>query len=196
MVTVYPRSARAVTRSKGSVTFARLVRLQHLGLNRKQHACVCFLPRLTPALAPPLRRRFFEETSVAERFYDCLNCGKQMRWSSSKNNKYCSFSCQHSFQRKIRIETKLVVGTVFRGGMPSWVKKHLAALRGYSCEVCGISEWNGKKLSLEVDHIDGVHYNNIIENLRLVCPNCHSQTVTYKARNKGNGPTLNKAPEA
>ena len=43
------------------------------------------------------------------------------------------------------------------------------------CEICGLSCWNGKKLVLEVHHIDGNHYNNKIKNLLLVCPNCHSQ---------------------
>lgn len=51
------------------------------------------------------------------------------------------------------------------------------------CEICGQSAiWNGKKLILQLDHIDGNHYNNSIENLRIVCPNCHSQTKTFCGR--------------
>ena len=46
---------------------------------------------------------------------------------------------------------------------------------------------NEKKIVLEVDHIDGLHYNNTVDNLRLICPNCHSQTDTYKNKNNGNG---------
>ena len=60
-------------------------------------------------------------------------------------------------------------------------------------EVCGISEWNGKSLSLEIDHIDGLHTNNNPNNLRIICPNCHSQTDTYKAKNKGNGRASRRA---
>lgn len=49
----------------------------------------------------------------------------------------------------------------------------------YKCSVCGISEWNEKPLMLQLDHINGDRYDNSIENLRLICPNCHSQTDTY-----------------
>ena len=52
------------------------------------------------------------------------------------------------------------------------------------CEMCGITEWQGKLLSMQLDHIDGNSHNHILDNLRLVCPNCHSQTDTYCGRNK------------
>jgi HNH endonuclease len=53
------------------------------------------------------------------------------------------------------------------------------------CKRCGITEWQGEKLSLHLDHIDGDNTNNSIENLRVLCPNCHSLTPTYCGRNKG-----------
>lgn len=54
----------------------------------------------------------------------------------------------------------------------------------YKCAICGISEWNGKTLSLELNHINGENNDNRLENLRFLCPNCHSQTDTYGARNQ------------
>lgn len=55
------------------------------------------------------------------------------------------------------------------------------------CEICGVSEWRGIKLNLDLDHIDGDSFNNLESNLRLLCPNCHSITDTYKGRNKNAG---------
>ena len=52
------------------------------------------------------------------------------------------------------------------------------------CEVCGVEEWNGKKLSFQLEHIDGNRYNHSLDNLMIICPNCHSQTETYCGRNK------------
>lgn len=57
-------------------------------------------------------------------------------------------------------------------------------LKKWECEKCGISEWNGKPIMLELHHINGNHYDNRIENLQILCPNCHSQTDGYKNRKK------------
>ena len=54
----------------------------------------------------------------------------------------------------------------------------------YTCAICGITEWQGKNLSLELDHINGINNDNRLENLRFLCPNCHSQTVTYGSKNQ------------
>ncbi len=52
----------------------------------------------------------------------------------------------------------------------------------YKCENCGIKEWDGKPISLQLDHINGINNDNRIENLRLLCPNCHSQTKTFSGK--------------
>ena len=54
----------------------------------------------------------------------------------------------------------------------------------YKCACCGITKWNNKTLSLELDHINGINDDNRLENLRFLCPNCHSQTTTYGSRNQ------------
>ena len=54
----------------------------------------------------------------------------------------------------------------------------------YKCSCCGIFEWNNREIVLQLDHIDGNNSNHILENLRLICPNCHSQTDTYCGKNK------------
>lgn len=52
----------------------------------------------------------------------------------------------------------------------------------YECEHCNISNWNGKPISLELNHIDGNSGNHLLSNLELICPNCHSQTDTYRSK--------------
>lgn len=56
-------------------------------------------------------------------------------------------------------------------------------LKERKCEWCGITEWNGQPAPLELDHIDGNSQDNSFENLRVLCPNCHAQTPTYRGAN-------------
>lgn len=60
-----------------------------------------------------------------------------------------------------------------------WILKY----KEYKCEICGISSWQNKSISLEVHHIDNNHNNDEISNLQLLCPNCHSQTDSYCKNN-------------
>lgn len=78
----------------------------------------------------------------------------------------------------------LVVDSPYAGGGSS-LKRRLLGLELLSpaCYCCGIFEWNNKKLTLQIDHINGVNNDNRLENLRLLCPNCHSQTDTYAGKN-------------
>ena len=55
----------------------------------------------------------------------------------------------------------------------------------YQCERCGsLPEWQGKSLTLQVDHIDGDFLNNEPDNVRFICPNCHSQTPNFGSKNR------------
>ena len=53
------------------------------------------------------------------------------------------------------------------------------------CSDCGLSTWRGLPIPLELDHRNGDHRDNELSNLRLLCPNCHAFTPTYRGRNRG-----------
>lgn len=122
-------------------------------------------------------------------YYQCLNCNKDCKTGRSKLNKFCSQSCQKEFEYKNNI--KLWLSGNHPGGnkyrTAGWVKRYVLEKQEYKCLDCGISDYNNKPINLELDHIDGDPYNNNINNLRCICPNCHSQSSNYKNRNKGNG---------
>lgn len=59
-----------------------------------------------------------------------------------------------------------------------------ARLKERRCEKCGLTEWKGQPLALELHHVNGDGLDNRLENLLLLCPNCHSQTDTWGVRNK------------
>ena len=54
------------------------------------------------------------------------------------------------------------------------------------CECCGLKMWNNLPIPLELHHIDGNRYNHKLENLQILCPNCHSQTETFRGKNINN----------
>lgn len=64
------------------------------------------------------------------------------------------------------------------------LKLYEAGIKKNVCDVCGISEWMGKEIQCELDHIDGNSKNHKLENLRILCPNCHSQTDTFRFKKR------------
>lgn len=123
---------------------------------------------------------------------ECLNCNNEYKTKASYNSKYCSIKCQKDFEYKEYIKSwkdgEIIgfVGDPKYGQVSKHIRRYLSEIIK-SCSNCGLSEWMGKPITLEIEHIDGNFYNNFEPNLTLLCPNCHSQTDTYKAKNKGNG---------
>ena len=86
---------------------------------------------------------------------------------------------KRSFNRKSPDDI-LVMGSPTDHRMaPARIRHHLFEVGfKYECNCCGITEWNGKPLVLEIDHIDGQYWNNTRENLQFLCPNCHAQKTS------------------
>ena len=95
------------------------------------------------------------------------------RWNENPNNpiyrgKYLPNLCEHS-----SLSSANVKELVYRLG-----------LKENKCEKCGLSEWQGEPLICELYHINGDSTDNRIENLIILCPNCHSQTDNFRSRNR------------
>ena len=113
----------------------------------------------------------------------CVICGeKKLNYKS----KCCSINCFKKYnkeQMKLKIELD-------DGSLRSiHYKKYLIEMKGDKCEKCGWCEIHPTtgKVPIELEHKDGNSYNNKLNNLELLCPNCHSLTTTYRALNIGNG---------
>lgn len=88
--------------------------------------------------------------------------------------------------RKISLEELLVENCDYKGST-STIKKRLisSGVLKNECYICGLQpHWKGKPLMLQLDHINGKRNDNRRENLRILCPNCHTQTDTFTGRNK------------
>jgi len=109
---------------------------------------------------------------------ECLNCNKL-----TYNPSYCSMEC-HQTGKWNSIFKEISEGNILTEG---YMRKYITETRGYKCEDCGCGPmWNGKPITLQLDHIDGNSDNNALNNIRWLCPNCHTQTQTWCARNKKN----------
>ncbi len=116
----------------------------------------------------------------------CLHCGKEVR----KGGDYCSRSCFFKYKTNLLLKMWLSGEVVGYSGktksLKLFVRRYIFEVFGSACSICG---WDEKHpvdgaILTEIDHIDGNAENCKLDNLRVLCPNCHSKTPTYRARNK------------
>lgn len=106
----------------------------------------------------------------------CSFCTAEYNWHPSQTKgKYCCRDCQITGTLAIKIQS----GIYTRCNAYTYFKRTTV----YECNECHVSDWNGKPLQLQIDHVDGNNKNNVVENLRYLCPNCHTQTETWGVRN-------------
>lgn len=119
----------------------------------------------------------------------CITCHKEYI-SSHKMQKHCSIKCHWESKQKQYLDHWLngIIDNTTENTTPP-IKRYLLTLRGAKCEECGwnkISEFT-KKSPLQVHHVDGNSKNNTPENLKILCPNCHSLTPSFGGLNRGKG---------
>lgn len=117
------------------------------------------------------------------------------RLGYNKDSGSCK-STLHNMYKELNIDTSHFTGQNWNKGVYNYdlftdgnhkkngktTLKPLIVLRGRKCECCGLTEWMGKEINLEIHHIDGDHSNNELENLQLLCPNCHSYTESWRQK--------------
>jgi hypothetical protein len=111
----------------------------------------------------------------------CIVCGKEIPQASRR---YCSEFCHKVIISRFAIY-RIENGTF--EGQTKTIRNYLLSKRGHRCETCLNEYWQLQPIPLEVNHVDGNSENNKLENVKLICPNCHALTPNYKGRNKGKG---------
>jgi hypothetical protein len=114
------------------------------------------------------RRKFYKELFSYK--IDSSHLSRKRTYSN------CSFDQRKPLESIFIEHSKVGSGTV---------RKYLLdlKLKIFQCENCLLEEWNSKKIPLELHHINGNRFDNRLENLQLLCCNCHAQTDTYKVQN-------------
>lgn len=119
----------------------------------------------------------------------CKQCGTPV---PDRHNIFCSQKCMGEFRTASIVQAWKSgehKGQYLHGVVSSSIRKYLFQTRGEKCEQCGwntINEFTNK-VPLTIDHIDGDSSNSLEENLKILCPNCHSLTSTYGGANRGRG---------
>ncbi len=104
-------------------------------------------------------------------------------WSKDKKNPNGTAMSKEIFISNYLLE--IPIKRTSSHGLKNYLFKF--GLKDEKCEECGIVNWNDKKLSLHLDHKNGKHNDNRLDNLRILCPNCHSQTDNYAGKANKNG---------
>ena len=131
--------------------------------------------------------RFVKESYSYTEFAEKLGYSSKGGQGPKQAKEICelyNFSTEHFSQKKrtdtIKLEEIFIKGYKNR----ETLRKNLIILRGHKCECCNLEEWNGLPIALQVHHKDGDGLNNLLDNLELLCPNCHAQTDNYCGKNK------------
>jgi len=119
----------------------------------------------------------------------CQACGSTIfHMPHQIYRKFCSNKCQAQLKTKIQNEAnkaKLLKGEL---SVRQIIKRTMLYMGiEHKCEICGLTNWLNKPISLILDHKNGNAGDNSLKNLRFICHNCDAQSEFYKGKNKGRG---------
>jgi hypothetical protein len=124
-------------------------------------------------------------------FRNCKHCGSKVH---NRVAVYCSNQCQADFAYELFIKkwlSKEIEGGVgiHALSISRHIRRYMSENYGKECMSCGWNQIHSVtgKVPLEIDHIDGDSNNNHVDNLRMICPNCHALTPNFRALNMGKG---------
>lgn len=120
----------------------------------------------------------------------CKLCGSKAKENYDWSQTFCNSKCHEEFRHKALL-ARILIGeakgyTGKQAALSRTLKRHLKETRGSACSLCG---WDGfhpidNKSLTEFHHVDGNCFNCDLNNIQILCPNCHSMTHNFKARNK------------
>lgn len=120
---------------------------------------------------------------IIHKAFACIYCGKMNNSRSTSRNKYCNRTCCGLHRKKLTMEAFILSDAKHKN--PALLRQCIVTERGNICEECKIPGiYNSKPITLQVHHIDGISTNNKPENLKILCPNCHTQTDNFGSKNK------------
>ena len=129
--------------------------------------------------------KFFNKNRII--WKECPNCKKIFHPHRGNKGKFCSHKCQWEFNKKQIY--KQIENETYTTPYSRMYRSYLIEKYGAKCMECGWDKINPKsnKPTIQLEHIDGNYKNMKLENLKLLCPNCHSLTPTFGGLNRGNG---------
>jgi transcriptional antiterminator Rof (Rho-off) len=102
----------------------------------------------------------------------CKNCSKEFKFfDSQKSGQFCSRECNHDYRIKLIMKS----GKGNKTNASTYLKRFV----DYKCSCCGLVDWQGKTISLQLDHIDGNRKNETLQNIRWLCYNCDPFTPHF-----------------
>lgn len=149
----------------------------------------CLIGCGNPVFSRSLKAKYCSTACAKLRFEqrrgNCLQCATKLK---TNQYKYCSIHCQRAFEFQSRV-TELESGNYSTYSCNQFIRRYPIHRFGEKCSRCGWARRHAKtgRVPVEVEHIDGDWRNNSVENLTLLCPNCHSLTNTFRALNRGRG---------